>query len=78
MMARMSRLYLIWLLSPNLFFSFRSRNSQRSSSLLLSTLFDTVYHHYTSYDMNVRPTILFRDPPMENPVEELPAAIFFS
>jgi hypothetical protein len=77
MMARMSRLYLIWLLSPNLFFSFRSRNSQRSSSLLLSTLFDTDYRHYTSYDMNVRPTNLFHDPPMENPVEELPAATFF-
>jgi hypothetical protein len=27
--------------------------------------------------MNVRPTILFHDPPMENPVEELPAATFF-
>jgi hypothetical protein len=27
--------------------------------------------------MNVWPTILFRDPPMENPVEELPAATFF-
>ena len=40
-------------------------------------LLDTVYHHHTSYDMNVRPTILFRDAPMENPVEELPAAIFY-
>jgi hypothetical protein len=35
-----------------------------------------VYHHYYSYDMNIRPTILFGDPPMVNPVEELPAATF--
>jgi len=40
-------------------------------------LFDTVYHHYTTYDMNIRPTILFHDPPVENPVEEHPAATFF-
>ncbi len=26
--------------------------------------------------MNIRPTILFGDPPMANPVEELPAATF--
>jgi hypothetical protein len=26
--------------------------------------------------MNIRPTILFGDPPMVNPVEELPAATF--
>ncbi len=76
-MAPMSRLHLMRLISPQIFFSFQLRNIQHSSLLLLSMLFGTVYHHYTTYDMNVRPTILFRDPPMENPVEDLPAATFF-
>jgi hypothetical protein len=40
-------------------------------------LFDTVYNQYSSYNMNVRPTILFHDPLMEYPVEQLPAAAFF-
>jgi len=44
------------LISPQLLFSFQSRNSQRSGSLLLSMLFDTVYHNYTSCNMNVWPT----------------------
>jgi hypothetical protein len=64
------------LLSPWLIHQFYIRNSQQSSSLLLNSLFNAVYHHYYSYDMNIRPTILFGDPPMANPVEELPAATF--
>jgi hypothetical protein len=71
MMTRMSILYLMRLLSPQLICQFHIRNSQPSSSLLLNSLFNAVYHHYYSFDMNIRPTILFGDPPMVNPVEEL-------
>ncbi len=53
MMAWMSHLHLMRLTSSQILFSFQLRNRQRSSSLLLSMLFDTVYHHYTSYKMNV-------------------------
>ena len=70
-MTRMSILYLMRLLSPWLIHQFHIRNSQQSSSLLLNSLFNAVYHHYYSYGMNIRPTILFGDPPMVNPVEEL-------
>lgn len=32
--------------------------------------------HFYAYDMNLRPTIIYDDPPLENPVEELPSATF--
>jgi hypothetical protein len=77
MMAQMSHLHLMRLIPPQILFFFQLRKRQHSSLLLLSMLFDTVYQHFTSYDMNGRPIILFCDPLMENPVEELPAATFF-
>jgi len=32
--------------------------------------------NYYSYDMNVRPTMFYDDPPLQNPVEELPSTMF--
>jgi hypothetical protein len=77
MVAQMSLLYLMSLLSPQLISSFIIRNSKCSSSHLISSLFNAAHHHYHSYDMNLRLTILFHDPPLENPVEVLTAATLF-
>ena len=60
-------------LSTHLVCCFTMQNSQRSNSRLLSSLFNAIY----SYDMNLRPTIIFPHLPLENPVEEFPAATFF-
>ena len=64
------------MLSPSLRALFLTSNHQRSSTLL-NSLFQSTFHHYYSYDMHVRPTILFQDAPLEDPVEELPAATVF-
>jgi hypothetical protein len=42
--------------------SARSRQASLISSLQLM-----MYYHYTSYDMNVRPTVVHANPPMEDP-----------
>ncbi len=52
MMSQMSHLHLMRLISPQILFFFQLRKRQYSSLLLLSMLLDTVYQHYTSYDMN--------------------------
>jgi hypothetical protein len=44
---------------------------------MISSLFVVMHNHYTSYDMVVRPTVLFRDPPMANPIEELTPYHFY-
>jgi hypothetical protein len=64
-------------LSTRLVCCFTMQNSQCSNSRLLSSLFNVIYHHIYSYDMNLRPTIIFPHLPLENPVEEFPAATFF-
>jgi hypothetical protein len=38
---------------------------------MIASLFTMMHNHYISYDMAIRPSALFRDPPMANPVEEL-------
>lgn len=44
---------------------------------MISSLFMVMQNHYTSYDMVVRPTVLFRDPPIVNPIEELTPYRFY-
>jgi hypothetical protein len=41
----------------------------------MTSLLNNYCLHFYSYGMNLRPTIIYDDPPMENPVEELPLAI---
>ena len=65
------------MLSPSLKALFLTSNHHRCSSTLLNSLFQATFHHCYSYDMRVWPTILFQDAPLEDPVEELPAATFF-
>jgi hypothetical protein len=43
---------------------------------VLYSLFAALYHHY-SFDMFIRPTILFNEGPMEDPVYELPSPEFY-
>ena len=65
------------LLPPQYVLSFMSTLLRGRRSDLLSSLYSTLYFHYYSYDMFVRPTILFQDPPLQNPVEEIPSATFY-
>jgi hypothetical protein len=44
---------------------------------VLYSLFASFYYHYYSYDMFIRPTILFNEQPMEDPVNELPPTEFY-
>jgi len=65
------------MLSPSLRALFLTSNHHRHSSTVLNSLFQATFHHYYSYDMRVRPTILFQHASLEDPVEELLAATFF-
>jgi len=64
-------------LSACLLRCFLMHNRQRSSSDLLLSLIHSIYHHAYSYDMNLRPTILFHEPTFENPVDVFPSATFY-
>jgi hypothetical protein len=44
---------------------------------MVTSLFNMLHNHYTSYDMVMRPTVLFRNPPMANPVDELTSYNFY-
>ena len=65
------------LLSPGILYHFIARNHNRSSSLLLNSLLNALYYHFYSFDMYVRPTVVFNDPPLMDPVAELPATEFY-
>jgi hypothetical protein len=43
---------------------------------MVSSLFIVMHNHYTNCDMDVRSAVLFRDPPMAKPVQELASYIF--
>jgi hypothetical protein len=50
---------------------------QKSTARVLYSLFAALYHHYYLFDMFIRPTILFNEGPMEDPVSELPSKEFY-
>jgi hypothetical protein len=52
-------------------------SSHRSTSHLLHSLFMSLYHHYYSYDMYIRPTVLFDQLPLEDPIAELQPTEFY-
>ena len=52
----------------------RSRSRQRE---LLQQLLMAMYNHYSSYDMFLRPTVLFPDPPFDDPVEAFTSYQFY-
>ncbi len=55
-----------------------SRNRHRSRHRMInSSLFMVMHNHYTSYDMVMRLMVLFRNPPMANPMEELTSYNFY-
>jgi hypothetical protein len=65
------------ILSPHLMRSFIFNHRQRSSSELLCSLFNALYFHYYSFNMFIRPTVLFEIPPLQDPIAELPASEFY-
>jgi hypothetical protein len=44
---------------------------------MVTSLFNMLHNHYTSHDMVMRPTVLFRNPPMANLVDELTSYNFY-
>ena len=52
-------------------------SSQRSSSRFLNSLTMALYNHCTSYDMHVRPTLLFDYLPFDDPIAELVPTEFY-
>lgn len=52
-------------------------SSQRSSSRFLNSLTMALYNHCTSYDMHVRPTLLFDHLPFDDPIAELVPTEFY-
>jgi hypothetical protein len=50
---------------------------QRLSSHLLHSLLMSLYNHYYSYDMYIRPTVLFDLPPVTDPDNELLPSEFY-
>ena len=76
--ARRSRLFSrLSLSSPQMLRIVVQYNRQRSTSRLLSSLFMSLFHHYYSYDMYVRPTVLFNVLPLDEPINELPSSEFY-
>jgi len=65
------------MVSPRLLFLHAMYNHHRSTSLLISTIFRAFYEHFYSFDMFVRPTVLFEQPPLLDPVAELPSSEFY-
>ncbi len=65
------------MVSPRLLFLHAMYNCHRSTSLLISTIFWAIYEHFYSFDMFVRPTALFHQPPLLDPVAELPSSEFY-
>jgi hypothetical protein len=55
----------------------RHRRSRRRNRRLLEDIYGLLYYHYTSYDMVVRPTILFEGFPVQNPVDEFSSYGFY-
>jgi hypothetical protein len=43
---------------------------------VISSMQALLYHHFLSYDMNIRPTVMFHIPPMLDPLAELSAKTF--
>ncbi len=50
---------------------------RRRHRKMVTSLFNMLHNHYTSYDMVMRPAVLFRNPPMANPVDELTSYNFY-
>ncbi len=50
---------------------------RRRHRKMVTSLFNMMHNHFTSYDMVMRPTVLFRNPPMANPVDELTSYNFY-
>jgi len=65
------------LFSPQLFPVVMQYHSQRSTSHLLHSLFMSLYHHYYLYNMYIRPTVLFDQLPLEDPIAELLPTEFY-
>jgi hypothetical protein len=65
------------LLSRDKLFFYMKYNRRRSLTILLNSLMQALHYHYTSYDMVVRPTVLFNQPPLSDPIAELPSTEFY-
>jgi hypothetical protein len=65
------------LVSPELLRLLMLYCRQKSTSRVLYSLFSSLYHHYYSFVMFIRPTILFNEQPMDDPVNELPSTEFY-
>jgi hypothetical protein len=76
--ARRSRMLTrLLLLSRDKLFFYMKYNRRRSLTILLNSLMQALHYHYTSYDMVVRPTVLFNQPPLSDPIAELPSTEFY-
>jgi hypothetical protein len=64
-------------MSPQILIQHLQFNRRRSTHALLSSLFQSYFNHYCSYDMVCRPTVLFHAPPVVDPVAELPSSEFY-
>jgi hypothetical protein len=53
------------------------QRSSRPHHEMITALLIAMPNHCTSYNMVIRPTMLFREPPMANPVQELTSYNFF-
>ena len=57
--------------------TFFRRYNRRRHRQMLSDLMNMFYFHQTSYDMVLRPTTLFREPPVVNPLQECSSHRFY-
>jgi hypothetical protein len=64
-------------ITSSLKLSFFQRRCKSRQHQHLYEMFMVMYHHYTSYDMVVRPTVLFPDPPVEDPLQEFSTYHFY-
>jgi len=51
--------------------------AQGINQQLLEDIYGLLYYYYTSYDMVVRPTILFEGFPVQNPVDKFSSYGFY-
>jgi hypothetical protein len=65
------------MLSPQILIYHMQFNRHCGSNLLLSSIFQSLINHYYSFDMFIRPTVLFHAPPLVDPVAELPSSEFY-
>jgi len=76
--AKVSRSHTrLCMVSHRLLFLHAMYNRHRSTSLLISIIFRAFYVHFYSFDMYVCPTALFNQPPLLDPVGELPSSEFY-